>query len=105
MRCGTGSAPTTPRAGTTAPQSIISNLPDWRSSPKVIKVGIYNPELISTFNGSADVEFNNVGLFLLENVDNQDNITGRFLYYVTGSGSGDETASGGSLVKHLVLVE
>ncbi len=86
-------------------QSIISNLPDWKSSPKVIKVGIYNPELISTFNGSADVEFNNVGLFLLENVDNDVNITGRFLYYVTGTGSGNESESGGSLVKHLVLVE
>ena len=33
------------------------------------------------------------------------NITGRFLYYVTGSGSGDENEDGGSLVKHVRLVE
>jgi hypothetical protein len=72
----------------------------------VIKVSLYNPELPPDLGpGHEEVEFTNVALFLLENVDNQYNITGRFLYYVTGTGGGDEDEAGGSLVKHIRLVE
>lgn len=87
-------------------RSMASSLPDWRSSPRVIKVALYGPEQMENMGeGRGEVTFNNVALFFLENVDNDHNITGRFLYYVTGSGSGDEDEDGGSLVKHVRLVE
>jgi len=86
--------------------TIISNLPDWRSSSRVIKVGIYNPEMLAALDaGGSQVPFTNVVLFLLEDVDDQNAISGRFLYYVTGSGSGNQDESGGSMVKHIRLVE
>lgn len=86
--------------------TVISNLPDWRSSSRVIKVGIYDPGMLATLDGGgSQVPFTNVALFLLEGVDGLNNITGRFLYYVTGSGSGNEDPSSGSLVKHVRLVE
>jgi len=86
--------------------TIISNLPDWRSSSRVIKVGIYHPQMLAALDaGGSQVPFTNVALFLLEDVDDQNAISGRFLYYVTGSGSGNQDESGGSLVKHIRLVE
>jgi len=87
-------------------QSMQSSLPDWRSSPRVIKVALYNPEQMEDWgSGNEEANFNNVALFFLESVDNSNNITGRFLYYVTGNGTGDDDEDGGSLVKHVRLVE
>jgi hypothetical protein len=85
---------------------VISSLPDWRSSPRVIKVGLYSPEYLPELGPGRDgVQFNNVALFLLESVDNELNISGRFLYYVSGDGGGDDDDGAGSLVKHIRLVE
>jgi hypothetical protein len=77
-----------------------SRFSDWRSSPRVIKVAVYDPSSI----GQSEIEVNNVALLFLESVTNSDEITARFLYYVNGS-SGDEDPDGGSLIKHVRLVE
>ena len=88
-------------------RSIISNLPDWRSSPKVIKVAIYNPEHAADLGtgqrGRRSSTTSACSSWRASTTS--DNITGRFLYYVTGTGSGDEDDDGGSLVKHVRLVE
>jgi hypothetical protein len=73
---------------------------DWRASPRVIKVAIFDPNQISQIQGRGEVTFNNFALLFLENVDGSNTITGRFLYYVPGSGAGQ-----GSLIKALRLVE
>jgi hypothetical protein len=76
---------------------------DWRDSPRVIKVALFDPNQLASLGGSgAPVTFNNLGLFLLEGVSST-GVTGRFLYYVTGTN--DEAVAGGSLVKHVRLVE
>jgi len=76
---------------------------DWRNSPKVIKVALFDPQQLASLAGAGDpVTFNNFGLFLLESVTGT-GITGRFLYYV--SGNNDEAVGGGSLVRHVRLVE
>ena len=77
-----------------------SSAGDWRESPRVIKVAIFDPNQISQIQGRGEVTFNNFGLLFLENVDGSDTITGRFLYYVPSSGAGQ-----GSLLKALRLVE
>jgi hypothetical protein len=76
---------------------------DWRDSPRVIKVALYDPHQIANMAGSGSpVTFNNLGLFLLEGVTST-GLTGRFLYYVNGTN--DEAVTGGSLVKHVRLVQ
>ncbi len=76
---------------------------DWRDSPRVIKVALFDPHQLASLAGSGDpVTFNNLGLFLLEGVSST-GVTGRFLYYVTGTN--DEAVGGGSLVRRVRLVE
>lgn len=76
---------------------------DWRDSPRVIKVALFDPNQLASLAGAgAPVSFNNFGLFLLEGASST-GITGRFLYYVNGTN--DEAVTGGSLVKHVRLVE
>ena len=84
-----------------------SRFGDWRSSPRVIKLALFDPNQFGVMTtGQPPVQFNNIALFFLENVDNQDAITGRFFYYVNGTSSPSSGgASGGSLVKHVRLVE
>jgi hypothetical protein len=77
---------------------------DWRSSPRILKIALFSPQ--DGIQGS-NVTFNNLALFFLESVGsptNMNTITGRFLYYVPGNGSGEDPA-GGSLIKALRLVE
>jgi hypothetical protein len=77
-----------------------SSAGDWRESPRVIKLAIFDPNQISQIQGRSEVTFNNFAMLFLESVDGSNAITGRFLYYVPGSGSGQ-----GSLLKALRLVE
>ena len=84
-----------------------SNKANWVDSPRVIKVGLFDPNQILTFgNGSnATVTFNNIALFFLEGIvgnGNQAAVQGRFLYYAKGSGGGPVT---GPLVRVLRLVQ
>ncbi len=83
-----------------------SSFPDWRSSPRVMRIALYDPSDMATLgNGPAPVQFNNVALFFLEGVDANAAISGRFYYYVNGAGSPASGGSSGSLVKHVRLVE
>jgi Putative Flp pilus-assembly TadE/G-like len=77
-----------------------SDYEDWRSSPRVIKVAVYDPASI----GQTRLEVTNVAVMFLESVSNADVITGRFMYYVNGT-EGDEEDVEGSMVKHVRLVE
>lgn len=76
---------------------------DWFNSPRTIKVALFDPTQI-TGPGKQTIKFNNFAvLFLDEQLSSQDPVTGRFLYYASGSGAtGSET---GSLVKALQLVQ
>ncbi|MGH7612751.1 MAG: pilus assembly protein TadG-related protein [Gemmatimonadales bacterium] len=72
----------------------------WMNSPRIIKIALWAPGQIQK-SGMQTIEFNNFALMFIE-AQNQmkDPVTGRFLYYATGSGSGS-----GSLVKVLRLVK
>lgn len=76
---------------------------DWFQSPRVIKIALFDPSQI-TGPGSQTIKFNNFAvMFLDEQRNSQDPVTGRFLYYASGSGTtGGQT---GSLVKALQLVQ
>jgi hypothetical protein len=75
----------------------------WLASPRVMVVGLINPDQI-VGSGAADIHFNNFAmLFLEEQQGMQDAVTARFLYYVNGAG--DTGTATGSLVKTLRLVE
>ena len=76
---------------------------NWMSSPRVVKIALFAPGQI-TKSGMQTLTFNNYALFFLESQNKpQDPVTGRFLYYV--SGSGDPGTTTGSLVKTLRLVK
>jgi hypothetical protein len=79
---------------------------DWRSSPRVIKVAVFDPSALPAMysGGGVQVEFNNVMMLLLEGVEDQGpgTISGRLLYYVSGSQS--DPGEGGALVKHVKLL-
>jgi hypothetical protein len=70
-----------------------------------MKVALFDPNQLSklTPQGSATVEFNNIALFFIESADNSDNITGRFLYYVSGESTGGGPTA--SLIRRVRLVE
>jgi hypothetical protein len=84
---------------------VNSNSPDWRNSTRVMKVALFDPNQLSrlTPQGSATVDFNNIALFFIESADNNDNITGRFLYYVSGESTGGGPTA--SLIRRVRLVE
>ena len=75
---------------------------DWFQSPRIIKVGLFDPTQI-TGPGNQTIKFNNFAVMFLDaQARSQDPVTGRFLYYASGSGGGTQT---GSLVKALQLVQ
>jgi Flp pilus assembly protein TadG len=89
---------------------------DWRGSPRVIKVGVFDPHQISSVSvdgkskvscgGNCELQFNNIALLFLEGLSpSGDIVQARFLYYVSGTGDPGEEGAGGSLVKKLVLVK
>lgn len=76
---------------------------NWMNSPRVVKLAMFAPGQI-TKSGMQTIEFNNFGLMFIEDQKNQKNpVTGRFLFYV--SGTGDPGSQTGSLVKTLKLVK
>jgi hypothetical protein len=86
-------------------QTVVRTTGDWRSSPRVIKVAVFDPSALpGMYTGGTAVEFNNVIMLLVEGVEDQGpgTISGRLLYYVGGSDS--EPGVGGALVKHVRLV-
>jgi hypothetical protein len=70
---------------------------NWHDSPRVLTIGLFNPNQIATIQGNANntgphnIVLNDFGLFLLEGIDPnagpgpQPPIIGRFLQYVNGS--------------------
>jgi Putative Flp pilus-assembly TadE/G-like len=80
-----------------------STYSDWRQSPRIIKVALFDPGLYldSMVEGSA-VEFNNIVLFFVENVDQADgSIMGRLLFYAQGN---TDAGDPGALVKRVKLI-
>jgi len=75
----------------------------WMNSPRVVKLALFAPGQI-TKSGMTTITFNNFALMFVESQKtSKDPVTGRFLYYV--SGSGDPGPVTGSLVKTLKLVK
>ena len=76
---------------------------NWLSSPRVVKIALFNPGEIQG-PGMQSIHFNNFALMFIEQQRrNLDPVTARFLYYVSG---GDEVGTQtGSLVKTLKLVK
>ncbi|MGH2687201.1 MAG: hypothetical protein ACRDKW_00115, partial [Actinomycetota bacterium] len=74
----------------------------WMASPRVIRIGLIAPgEIVGS--GMQTIRFNNFALMFIESQPQmRAPVTGRFLYYVSGTGSGETT---GSLVKTLKLVK
>jgi hypothetical protein len=73
-------------------------------SPRVVTVGLFDPGEI-TKPGRQYLRFNNFArVFIEEQADRQDPVTGRFLYYVPGVGPGRTGATKGSLVRTLQLI-
>ena len=74
----------------------------WMDSPRVVKLALIAPGQI-TSSGMQTITFNNFALMFIESQPNQKSpVTGRFLYFATGSGDGPAT---GSLVKTLKLIK
>ncbi len=82
-----------------------SNQTNWVDSPRVIKVALFDPNQISSIQGSSPVTFNNIALLFLQGFQgngNQAPLVARFLYYAQGTGGGPVT---GPLARVLRLVE
>jgi hypothetical protein len=85
---------------------VGSDWGEWRDSPRVIKVALYDPA--EEFkSGRISIKFNNIALMFVEKYDrdqgsNEDAVFARFLDFAEGSGAEGE---GGPLVKILRLVE
>jgi hypothetical protein len=83
----------------------------WRDSPRVVPLGLFDPNLIEGINGgSTPIVFNNFALFFVEGFDtenwdgppSQAPLKGRFLHPFIGSADGPIF---GPLVKRLSLIE
>lgn len=76
---------------------------NWMASPRVIRIALFAPgELVGS--GMQTIRFNNFALMFIEQQQRmRDPVMGRFLYYVSGTGTPGETT--GSLVKTLKLVK
>jgi hypothetical protein len=74
-------------------------------SPRVITVALFDPGEINS-PGRQYIRFNNFArVFIEEQEDRRDPVTGRFLYYVRGVGSGGQDGeTTGSLVRTLQLI-
>ena len=76
---------------------------NWMDSPRIVRLAIFDPTQI-TKSGAQTIRFNNFALMFIEQQSQmKDPVTGRFLYYVPGDASGASTT--GSLVKTLRLVK
>jgi hypothetical protein len=74
------------------------------SSPRLVTVALFDPGAI-TSPGRQYLRFNNFArVFIEEQSSMQDPVTGRFLYYVPGVGTGREGRTTGSLVRVLQLI-
>ena len=73
-------------------------------SPRVVTVALFDPGEI-TKPGRQYLRFNNFArVFVEEQASRQDPVTGRFLYYVPGIGTGRTGRTKGSLVRVLQLI-
>jgi hypothetical protein len=73
-------------------------------SPRVVTVALFDPGEI-TRPGRQYIRFNNFArLFIEEQASPQDPVTGRFLFYVPGIGTGRAGSTTGSLVRVLQLI-
>lgn len=80
-----------------------SKYSSWMDSPRVVRLALFDPSQI-TKSGKQTIRFNNYALMFIEQqAQMKDPITGRFLYYASGDASGPSTT--GSLVKALRLVQ
>ncbi|MDH3208236.1 MAG: hypothetical protein OEO79_16670, partial [Gemmatimonadota bacterium] len=99
-------------------QALISDDPDayWddqsntivsrygMDSPRVVTVALFDPGAI-TRPGRQYIRFNNFArIFIEEQVDRRDPVTGRFLFYVAGIGNTREGQTTGSLIRVLQLI-
>jgi hypothetical protein len=85
-----------------ATNSVVSSY--GMDSPRVVTVALFDPGEIQQ-PGRQYIRFNNFArIFIEEQVDRQDPVTGRFLFYVPGIGTGREGSTTGSLVRVLQLI-
>jgi hypothetical protein len=89
---------------------VGSKYSDWRDSPRVVLIGIMDPQYVINAQGGGagglEFKFNNFALLFLEGFDGngaQAPLAGRFLYFAEGTGPTGPLA--GSLIKKLQLVE
>jgi Flp pilus assembly protein TadG len=88
----------------TSNEIIGSSQPDWRNSPRVVKVAMFNPWQLADLANNQPIVFGNIAMFFIEGADDKnDDISGRFLYYANGGPTSGPTT--GSLIKTLRLVE
>jgi Flp pilus assembly protein TadG len=85
-----------------------SNWAEWRDSPRVIKLALFDPAE-EVKSGRISIEFNNIALMFVEDYirpkgqdPGEDAIVGRFLTFAQGSST---AGPGGPLAKVLRLVE
>jgi hypothetical protein len=77
----------------------------WLNSPRVIKIGLIEPDEI-VGSGMDEIKFNNFALLFIEDQESMHApVQARFLYYVAGDGHGGTGATTGPLVKWFRLVE
>jgi hypothetical protein len=82
--------------------AVVSDF-GW-DSPRIVTVALFDPSEINK-PGRQYVRFNNFALvFLEEQADRQDPVTGRFLYYARGVGRHRDGQTTGSLVRVLQLI-
>lgn len=99
--------PTIPIGGGKYGTVTGSSYGNWLDSPRVIPVGLFDPQQIADIQGAGglSITFNNIALMFLEGFvgnGNQAPVQSRFLYFAAGSGPGPVA---GPLVKFLQLVE
>ncbi|MDH3271195.1 MAG: pilus assembly protein TadG-related protein [Gemmatimonadota bacterium] len=74
-------------------------------SPRLVTVALFDPAEIDK-PGRQHIRFNNFArVFIEEQADRRDPVTGRFLYYVPGAGLGASGSTTGSLVRVLQLIK
>jgi len=82
--------------------TVVSEL--GMDSPRVVTVGLFDPGEVRR-PGRQYIRFNNFArIFVEEQESRSDPVTGRFLYYVPGVGTGESGQTTGSLVRVLQLI-
>lgn len=86
---------------------VSSQYGDWRNSPRVIPIALFDPNQIAGIQsgGNLKISFNNFALFFVEGFvgnGSQAPLKGRFLYFAPGTGTGPVV---GPLTKILQLVQ